>query len=74
MAWTLDNLRASFDEIRRYQRENELLVVVHPDDVTDEMRSLVESTPFATLKETRYAKPGSAYVIRPGVIEGWIDA
>lgn len=64
-AQILESLR----EVRDYLRKFETVVVVHPDDLTDELRRAIEATPLATLRESRHIVPGKLLVLHPGLIE-----
>jgi hypothetical protein len=58
----------SFKKAQEEIRKQEVIVVVHPDDLTDEMRRLIEATPLTALRESRFATPGKLFVIRPGLL------
>jgi hypothetical protein len=57
------------ERARRMIRDAELEIVMHPDDVTDEVRAEVAAIPLVTLRETRIVAPGTAYMMRPGAME-----
>lgn len=59
----------SFREIREYLRKQEAVVVVHPDDLTGELRRAIEAAPLTELRESKHIAPGKLLVLRPGLIE-----
>lgn len=59
----------SFREIGEFLRKHEMVVVAHPNDLTDEIRREIEATPLTTLRESRYVEPGKLIVIHPGLLE-----
>lgn len=59
----------SFREVREHLRKHATIVVVHPDDLTDELRQAIEATPLATLRESKHIVPGKLFVLHPGLIE-----
>lgn len=58
----------AFRDIEAHLREHEMIVAVHPDDLTDELRRMIEATPLTTLRETKFIKRGQLYVIHPGLL------
>ena len=58
----------AFREIETYLRREETIVAVHPCDLSDELRAMIQSAPLVTLRESEYVKRGSLYVIRPALL------
>lgn len=56
-------------ELGEFLRKHEMVVVAHPNDLTDDVRRKIEATPFMTLRESRFVEPGKLIVIRPGLLE-----
>jgi len=65
---TCDSIHEQFERVAQLVREQEMIVAAHPDDVTPELRVLIEATPHATLRESRYVEPGKLFVIHPGLL------
>lgn len=62
-------LRESLDRMHQYVKDNELIVVIHPTDLTDEMRRMIEAAPLVSLHETKHVTPGQMFVVRPGLLD-----
>jgi hypothetical protein len=63
------DLLADLDRVADLVREMEAIIVVHPADVTPELRAKVEATPHAELRISKWTKPGTALVIHPRLLE-----
>lgn len=65
----MTSLFEAIAQAQRMIRESELVIVMHPDDVTDEVREKVAAVPLTTLQESSIIERGKAYVMRPGALE-----
>lgn len=54
---------------RRWLRDQERVIAMHPDDITDEFRLEIDKLPLVRLQPSAFIEPGKAYVIRPGLLD-----
>lgn len=58
----------AFREVEEHLRKHEMIIAAHPDDLDDDLRARIRSAPLTTLRESRFVRRGTLYVIHPGLL------